>query len=330
MEPHLAASAYRINRTCCALLAPPEALPYTRFCETNPSPFPNPFPLTKPLPRPRSIELPRLNYNRNHMPFDFQGRRAAVTGGANGIGRAIAELLAKSNAAVSVFDLAREKPSLIASTFGAAGFDVDVTDPASLDRAFQQAGPPDILIVNAGFAEVAALEDISREAWNRHLDVNLSGAFHTIRQAAPIMKARRHGAIVVTASTNCFDGEMDLTAYNASKAGLLGLVHTVANELGPWHIRVNAVCPGLIRTRLTASHFSNEPLVREYFRQIPLGRGGEPEEVAAAVAFLASDQASYITGATLFVDGGQMAAKFGPWRDEHAVFVKDHWELKHS
>ena len=130
---------------------------------------------------------------------------------------------------------------------------------------------------------------------------------------------------MLTASTNSYDGEANLAAYNASKAGLLGLLHTAANELGPYGIRVNAVCPGLIRTRLTASHFANRDLLAGYFQQIPLGRGGEPEEVANAAMFLASDLASYITGAALFVDGGQMASKFGPWSDEDATFDGERW-----
>jgi NAD(P)-dependent dehydrogenase (short-subunit alcohol dehydrogenase family) len=142
------------------------------------------------------------------------------------------------------------------------------------------------------------------------------------------MKARRRGAIVITASTNSYDGEARLAAYNASKAGLLGLVHTAANELGPYQIRVNAVCPGLIRTRLTERHFSSPEILRDYFRQIPLGRGGSPEEVAQACVFLASDEASYITGATLFVDGGQMASKFGTWSDETAEFSEGRWRLR--
>jgi meso-butanediol dehydrogenase/(S,S)-butanediol dehydrogenase/diacetyl reductase len=100
--------------------------------------------------------------------------------------------------------------------------------------------------------------------------------------------------------------------------------------LGPYGIRVNAVCPGLIRTRLTASHFASAGLLKDYFRQIPLGRGGEPEEVAQAIAFLASDAASYITGAALVVDGGQMAGKFGTWKEETAEFLTDRgqWQLR--
>src|SRR6185312_6849801 len=99
----------------------------------------------------------------------------------------------------------------------------------------------------------------------------------------------------ITASTNSYDGEASLIAYNASKAGMLGILHTAANELGPYGIRVNAVCPGLIRTRLTADSFANGKLLSDYFRHIPLGRGGDPGEVAQAVLFLASDLASYIT-----------------------------------
>jgi NAD(P)-dependent dehydrogenase (short-subunit alcohol dehydrogenase family) len=138
------------------------------------------------------------------------------------------------------------------------------------------------------------------------------------------------GALVITASTNSYDGEALLTAYNASKAGVLGILHTVANELGPYGIRVNAVCPGLIRTRLTSTQFTTPEILKRYFQHVPLGRGGEPEEVADAVAFLASDAASFITGAALIVDGGQMASKFGTWTEEHAEFVDDRWRLKAS
>jgi NAD(P)-dependent dehydrogenase (short-subunit alcohol dehydrogenase family) len=133
---------------------------------------------------------------------------------------------------------------------------------------------------------------------------------------------------VLTASTNSYDGEARLVAYNASKAGLLGLVHTAANELGPYQIRVNAVCPGLIRTRLTERHFSSPEVLRDYFRHIPLGRGGEPVEVAQACIFLASNLASFITGATLFIDGGQMASKFGTWTESTADFREGRWHLR--
>jgi NAD(P)-dependent dehydrogenase (short-subunit alcohol dehydrogenase family) len=251
------------------------------------------------------------------------GKLAVVTGGANGIGFAAAKLLAANGARVCIFD--REAPR---EDIGAQCFRVDVTQRESIDAAFAAAGMPDIVMVNAGVAEEEDFLDHSVERWERVLAINLSGAFHTIQAAARLMKARRSGAIVITASTNSYDGEARLAAYNASKAGLLGLVHTAANELGPYQIRVNAVCPGLIRTRLTERHFSSPEILRDYFRQIPLGRGGSPEEVAQACVFLASDAASYITGATLFVDGGQMASKFGTWSNETAEFSEGRWRLR--
>jgi len=222
-----------------------------------------------------------------------------------------------------IFD--REAPS---AAMTARYVSTDVTSRASIDAAFAASGAPDILMVNAGTAEEEPFLDHNAGRWDRILAVNLSGAFHTVQAAARLMKERRGGAIVITASTNSYDGEARLAAYNASKAGLLGLVHTAANELGPYRIRVNAVCPGLIRTRLTERHFSDPEVLREYFRAIPLGRGGLPEEVAHACVFLASPNASYITGATLFVDGGQMASKFGTWREETADFSEGRWRLR--
>jgi NAD(P)-dependent dehydrogenase (short-subunit alcohol dehydrogenase family) len=262
------------------------------------------------------------------LDFGLSGKLAVVTGGANGIGFATAKLLAASGASVAIFDLEREDPANVAKQIGAAGFAVDVTNRQSIDAAFAAAGKPDIVIANAGIASEADLVEYSTEIWERTLSVNLTGAFHTVQSAARLMKPRGGGAIVLTASTNSFDGEARLVAYNSSKAGLLGLVHTAANELGPYQIRVNAVCPGLIRTRLTERHFSSPEILRDYFRQIPLGRGGEPAEVAQACIFLASGLASFITGATLFIDGGQMAAKFGTWTDDRADFRDGRWHLR--
>jgi NAD(P)-dependent dehydrogenase (short-subunit alcohol dehydrogenase family) len=262
------------------------------------------------------------------MPLDFTGKTAVVTGGANGIGLATARALAEGGADLWILDLEREHPADTASTFGARGLAIDVSDRASLDRAFLHTGPPDILIANAGIVIEQEFTEISRESWDRTLAVNLTGVFQTVQAAAVLMKPRRRGAIVITASTNSYDGESLLAAYNASKAGILGIVHTAANELGPYQIRINAVCPGLIRTRLTERHFSSPAVLKDYFRHIPLGRGGMPEEVANASAFLASDLASYITGATLFVDGGQMAAKFATWNEDKAEFADGRWTLR--
>jgi len=251
------------------------------------------------------------------MRIDLTGQRALVTGGARGIGAAAAAALRDCGADVVVADLLGDPP-------------VDVSRPDALEQAFLRAGPLDIVVANAGTAVFRRLDETTDAEWRRLIDINLTGAFHTVRLAACAMKPRRRGAIVLTASTNSFDGEADLAAYNATKAGLLGLLRTAANELGPFAIRVNAVCPGLIRTDLTAGHFARPELLKEYFRHIPLGRGGLPEEVAAAIVFLASPLASYITGAALLVDGGQMAAKFGIWDESAARFAGDHWELSGS
>jgi len=262
------------------------------------------------------------------LDLGVKGKRAVVTGGANGIGFAAAKLLAAHGAAVYILDLERENPRHAAGLIGADACVADVTDPESLNAAFRETGTPDILIANAGVASEADFCEHTRDEWDRILSVNLSGAFHAMQAAARLMKQHRSGAIVLTASTNSYDGEARLVAYNASKAGLLGLVHTAANELGPFQIRVNAVCPGLIQTRLTQAHFANPEILRSYFQQIPLGRGGQPDEVAQAIVFLASGLASYITGATLFVDGGQMASKFGTWSEDTAEFRDGRWRLR--
>jgi NAD(P)-dependent dehydrogenase (short-subunit alcohol dehydrogenase family) len=142
------------------------------------------------------------------------------------------------------------------------------------------------------------------------------------------MKQRRSGSIVLTASTNSYDGEATLIAYNASKAGILGILHTAANELGPYGIRVNAVCPGLIRTRLTNAYFEQPETLKDYFRHIPMGRGGTPEEVANAIVFLASSEAAFIHGATLLVDGGQLACKYSLWNESLADFRDGRWQMR--
>lgn len=262
------------------------------------------------------------------MAIDFSGQHAVVTGGANGIGLACARGLAAGGAAVTLFDLEREQPGRVAAEFGGRGVVCDVTNRASLDAAFAQSPPPDIVVANAGTAVVKPLEEHTRADWDRVIGLNLTGLWETVQAAAIIMKRRGSGSIVLTASTNSYDGEAGLIAYNASKAGVLGILHTAANELGPHGIRVNAVNPGLIETRLTAQSYEDSSVLKDYFRAIPMGRGGKPEEVANAVAFLASRLASYITGATLLVDGGQMCCKFGTWRDDTANFAENRWSLK--
>jgi NAD(P)-dependent dehydrogenase (short-subunit alcohol dehydrogenase family) len=262
------------------------------------------------------------------MHLDFAGKTAIVTGGANGIGLAAAKALRGAGARVWIFDLKREEPAAVAASIGGEGAVADVTDRTDLEQAFDRVGDVDVVVANAGTVSFEEVTAASAANWDRTVAINLSGVFHVVQLAAWRMKPKRRGSIVLTASTNSYDGEAGLMAYNATKAGVLGILHTAANELGPYGIRVNAVCPGLIRTRLTEAYFSNGEVLKPYFQQIPLGRGGQPEEVANAMVFLASDAAAYITGAALLVDGGQMACKFGTWNDQRAVFSGDHWVLR--
>jgi NAD(P)-dependent dehydrogenase (short-subunit alcohol dehydrogenase family) len=244
----------------------------------------------------------------------FANCRVLVTGGASGIGLATADLFRREGAVVITAGL--ESSNDLA---------LDLTASGSAKELFDFAGPLEAVVLNAGICRPASLLEANDVDWQWTLDVNLTATFHLLQEAARRMVPRRHGSIVLTASTNSFDGEADLIAYNASKAALLGLLHTAANELGPFGVRVNAVCPGFIRTPLTEKAFQNPAFTKAYFAQLPLGRGGRPEEVAEAIAFLASPQASYITGTSLFVDGGQMACKFATWKDSSDHFDGLQW-----
>ncbi|MBZ2186114.1 MAG: SDR family oxidoreductase [Bryobacter sp.] len=256
------------------------------------------------------------------MELSFKGMTALVTGAAGGIGRATVGVLAGQGSRVWALDRVGLEQEGVEVLTG------DLRGGVLLEEAIARAGRVDVAVLNAGICRPAELEQTTAANWDETIAVNLSAVFHHLQRLAGVMKKQRGGSIVITASTNSFDGEAGLIAYNASKAGLLGIVHTAANELGPYGVRVNAVCPGLIETPLTREAFDRPEVIQPYFAALPLGRGGQPEEVARAIAFLASDWASYVTGATLFVDGGQMAAKFGTWTEEKAEFAGGRWRLK--
>jgi NAD(P)-dependent dehydrogenase (short-subunit alcohol dehydrogenase family) len=243
----------------------------------------------------------------------FDGKAVLVTGAAQGMGRAISERFVEEGAAVTLFDLdadlvaetARELSGLGRAT--AVAGDVSRRDDVrrAVDTCVEQSGGIDVLAAQAGIGDLCPLLEIDDARWQRMLDVNLTGVFLSVQEAALAMaKTARGGAIVVTSSTNAFYVEQHTAHYSATKGGVLTFVRNAALDLAEHGIRVNTVCPGIIRTRLGLPLIEDPVAGPEYLKRVPLRRFGEPAEIANAVLFLASDEASYVTGEDLVVDGG--------------------------
>ncbi len=248
----------------------------------------------------------------------LQGRVAAITGDALGIGRATGLIFAAEGAAVALGDVEIDAAEAVAreitergGTAMAVGVDVGDTGQveAFIERVVADFGRLDVMFANAGIAHAAPFLEHPEAQWHRVLRVNLTGVFLCCQAAARQMVKQGGGRIITTASINGFRGVENLVGYNVAKAGVVELTRTMAVELAQHHITVNAIAPAQIDTRLTRG--LPEEARRRRVERIPMGRFGEPDEVARAALFLASDDASYVTGHTLAVDGGYLAG--GLW-----------------
>jgi 3-oxoacyl-[acyl-carrier protein] reductase len=233
----------------------------------------------------------------------LDGKVALVTGGSRGIGRAIALELGRAGADVVVsYRSGREEAEAVAVEIGGRAVEADVSDAASAKALVEAAGALDILVNNAGLTRDGVLARMSDDDWHEVIETNLSSVFYTCRAAARPMMKRRGGTIVNVSSIVGLRGNWGQTNYAASKAGIIGFTKSLARELGSRNVRANVVVPGYVRTRLT--DVIPEDATKAMLDATPLGRLGDPEEVAGAVRFLCADEAAFVTGAVLLVDGG--------------------------
>jgi 3-oxoacyl-[acyl-carrier protein] reductase len=233
----------------------------------------------------------------------LQGKRALVTGGSRGIGRAVALELGRAGADVVVgYRSEADQAEAVASEVGGRAVQADVSDAEQAKALVEGAGEIDVLVNNAGTTRDGVLARMLDEDWRTVLETNLSGTFYTCRAAARGMMKRRAGAIVNISSIVGVHGNWGQTNYAASKAGIIGFTKSLARELGSRGVRANVVAPGYVTTALTDA--IPEDARGTMLSNTPLGRLGDPENVAAAVRFLVSDEASFITGEVLLVDGG--------------------------
>ena len=245
----------------------------------------------------------------------LEGKVALITGAGSGIGQAIALRFASEGADIAVNDIvlpAAEKTAEAVRDLGrrAVAIQADVAVESQVnsmvDRAIQELGGVHILVNNAGLSSGGPVMDESLEDWDRMVAIVLRGTYLCSRRAARWMSAHGGGKIVNISSNAGFKGGPGMSAYSAAKAGVMSLTRSMAAELAPFKIHVNSIAPGLIDTPMTRNTLAKRFPVEQLFERIPLGRWGDPDEIARPALFLASDDASYVTGVTLSVDGGQL------------------------
>jgi 3-oxoacyl-[acyl-carrier protein] reductase len=237
-------------------------------------------------------------------PFaSLDGKLALVTGASRGIGRAIAEELARAGASVVLgYRSGKDEAEELAAAIGGRAVQADVSSSEEAKRLVAEAGDVDVLVNNAGLTRDGLLARMSDDDWRTVIETNLSSVFYTCRAVTRPMMKKRGGSIVNISSIVGVHGNWGQTNYGASKAGIIGFTKSLARELGSRNIRANVVAPGYVKTALT--DVLPEEATAAMVQQTPLGRVADPEEIAGAVRFLASDQASFITGEVLLVDGG--------------------------
>lgn len=251
--------------------------------------------------------------------MQIEGKRAIVTGGAMGIGRAISMRLAAEGCRVAVVDIDRERgeetKSSIESEYSQESIfletDTTVRDEIRhmVETVLDKWGGVDILVNNAGIREIRAFTDIEFDEWKRVLEVNLDGPFLCSKEVVPSMIESGEGCIINVSSTSGVLGSIKRPAYTTSKHGLIGLTRAMAGDLSRYGIRVNALAPGITETPLTREYFEDEDVSETIRSMTPMGRWGRPEEMVGGVVFLCSDDASFITGSVLVIDGGFVAVK---------------------
>ena len=247
------------------------------------------------------------------LSVDLSGQVALVTGAGRGIGKAIAARLAASGAAVAVNDIHAAHAERTARELGGAAraYPADVSDPAAVEQlvaaVVRELGGLHILVNNAGIEYKTSILETPVEEWQETLAVNLSASFYTCKAAAPIMRAAGGGVIVNIASIAGHNIPLpNRASYVASKAGLIGFTKECAREFAAYGIRVNAVCPGVIETEMTAESRSDAAQMAKWLADIPQGHLGQPDDIAGMVLFLCSDGSRYLTGQAINVDGGKV------------------------